>query len=82
MLVILLYSEISWVVLYCCIVIYGIINDDSILMATSFLVMALAGLEFCVGFILSIFFRNFKKSFGLFNSLLNNIETGIRVSLA
>jgi hypothetical protein len=27
--------------------------------------MALAGLEFCIGFILSIFFRNFKKTFNI-----------------
>jgi NADH:ubiquinone oxidoreductase subunit K len=64
-LIIILYSEIIWVVLYCCIVVLGIINDDLILISTSFFIMALAGLEFCIGFILSIFFRNFKKTFNI-----------------
>ena len=64
-LIIILYSEIVWVVLYCYIVIFGIINDDLILISTSFFIMALAGLEFCIGFILAIFFRNFKKTFEL-----------------
>jgi len=61
-----LYSEIIWVILYCYTVIVGIINDDLILISTSFFIMALAGLEFCIGFILAIFFKNFKKTFDLF----------------
>lgn len=64
---ILLYSEIVWVVLYGYTAIVGTINDDIILTSTSFFLLALAGLEFCVGFIIIIFFRNFKKSFGLDN---------------
>jgi hypothetical protein len=32
--------------------------------------LALAGLEFCIGFIITIFYRNFKKSFDL--DLVNN----------
>ncbi len=50
----------------------GTINDDLILTSTSFFLLALAGLEFCIGFIITIFFRNFKKSFDL--DLLNNIS--------
>jgi hypothetical protein len=38
-----------------------------ILTSTSFFLLALAGLEFCIGFIIVIFFRNFKKSFNLDN---------------
>ena len=64
-LTIILYSEVIWVILYCYIVIVGIINDDLILISTSFFIMALAGLEFCIGFILAIFFKNFKKTFNL-----------------
>ena len=65
MLTILLYSEIMWVILYSYTVIGGIINDELVLTSTSFFLLALAGLEFCIGFILSIFFRNFKKSLDL-----------------
>jgi NADH:ubiquinone oxidoreductase subunit K len=65
---IILYSEIVWVVLYCYIVVVGTINDDLILISTSFFIMALAGLEFCIGFILSVFFRNFQKTFKLIES--------------
>jgi hypothetical protein len=60
-LIIILYSEIIWVILYCYIVVVGITNDDLILISTSFFIMALAGLEFCIGFILSIFFKILKK---------------------
>lgn len=68
---IILYSEITWVILYTYTTITGTINDDLILTSTSFFLLALAGLEFCIGFIITIFFRNFKKSFDLDN--FNNI---------
>lgn len=61
----ILYSEIVWVVLYSHTTILGIINDDLILTSTSFLLLALGGLEFCIGFIITIFYKNFKKSFDL-----------------
>jgi NADH:ubiquinone oxidoreductase subunit K len=64
---IILYSEIVWVVLYSYVTVTGTINDDLILTSTSFFLLALAGLEFCVGFIISIFYRNYKKSFDLDN---------------
>jgi len=62
---IILYSEVMWVVLYSYTTVTGTINDDLILTSTSFFLLALAGLEFCIGFIITIFFRNFKKSFDL-----------------
>ena len=67
---IILYSEIVWVVLYAYTTVVGTINDDLILTSTSFFLLALAGLEFCIGFIITIFYRNFKKSFDL--DLVNN----------
>ena len=57
-----LFSEIVWVVLYCYVVIAGVTNDDIILTSTSFFFLALAGLEFCTGFLIIIFFKNFKKT--------------------
>lgn len=62
---IILYSEIVWVVLYGYTIIIGVINDDLILTSTSFFLLALAGLEFCVGFLIVVLYRNFKKSFDL-----------------
>lgn len=45
--------------------IVGTINDDLTLTSTTFFLLALAGLEFCIGFIITILFRTFKKSFNL-----------------
>jgi len=61
----ILYSEVVWVVLYSYTTVTGTINDDLILTSTSFFLLALAGLEFCVGFLIIILYRNFKKSFDL-----------------
>jgi len=72
LLTIILYSEIVWVILYSCAVIVGVTNDDLIMVTTSFLLLALAGLEFCLGFIITIFFRNFKKTFNTGISIKNN----------
>jgi NADH:ubiquinone oxidoreductase subunit K len=73
LLAIILYSEIVWVILYCYTTITGTINDDIVLTSTSFFLLALAGLEFCIGFIITIFYKNFKKSFDLdtFKNLSN-----------
>jgi len=65
LLTVVLYSEVVWVILYSYTTIVGTINDDLVLTSTSFFLLALAGLEFCIGFIITIFFRNFKKSFDL-----------------
>lgn len=60
-----MYSEIIWVLLYSYTILSGIFNDDLTLTTTSFFLLALAGLEFCIGFIIIIYFKNFKKSFDL-----------------
>ena len=65
LLTIILYSELVWVLLYSFSVISGVIVDDCILISTSFFLLALAGLEFCIGFIITIFFRSLKKSLEL-----------------
>jgi NADH:ubiquinone oxidoreductase subunit K len=65
LLTIIIYSEVVWVVLYSYTIITGTINDDIILTSTSFFLLALAGLEFCIGFVITVFYRNFKKSFDL-----------------
>ena len=70
---IILYSETIWVLLYTYTAIVGTINDDLVLVSTTFFLLALAGLEFCIGFIITIFYRNFKKSFNL--DQLNNFSS-------
>jgi len=70
---IILYSEIVWVVLYGYTTVTGTINDDLILTSTSFFLLALAGLEFCVGFLIVVLYRNFKKTFDL--DYYNNTTT-------
>jgi NADH:ubiquinone oxidoreductase subunit K len=67
---IILYSEIIWVVLYNYAATVGTLNDDLIITSSTFFLLALAGLEFCIGFIIIIFFRNFKKSFNLDKSCI------------
>ena len=62
---ILLYSEILWVILYSYTAVTGTINDDLILTSSSFFLLALAGLEFCIGFLIIILFGSLKKSFNL-----------------
>ncbi len=64
---IVLYSEVVWVVLYGYTTITGTINDELLLTSTSFFLLALAGLEFCIGFLIIILYRSFKKSFNLDN---------------
>ena len=81
LLTIILYSEIMWVVLYTYVSVVGTINDDLILTSTSFFLLALAGLEFCIGFIITIFFRNFKKSFDM-DSLSTSSERNITKKLS
>jgi len=65
LLTIILYSEIIWVLLYTYVIFVGILNDDLVSLTTSFLLLALCGLEFCIGIILTILYRNFKKTFNL-----------------
>lgn len=59
---ILLYSEITWISLYCYTVMCGGINDDLNLVSTSFFVIGFAGLEFSVGLLLIIIFKNLNKT--------------------
>lgn len=79
----LFYSEITWVCLYCFSVLTGALNDDLTLFSLSFFILGLAGLEFSLGFLLIVNFKNFNKSLffydndKIFNQFLNkkNINT-------
>ena len=81
LLTIILYSEIIWVVLYSYVAVVGNINDDLILSSTTFFLLALAGLEFSIGFIITILFRNFKKSFYIDNYNTSNQNQTKKLSM-
>ena len=59
----ILYSEIIWVLLYIISIYLGILNDDINLLSTSFLLLALAGLEFSFGLLIIILFKNNKINY-------------------
>lgn len=63
----LICSELVWVIIYCYTLFCGVINDDITLLSTGFFVLGLAGLEFSIGLLLVILFKNLNKTI-----LLNN----------
>lgn len=57
--IIILYSEILWMTLYCLVVLCGCIRDDINLVSLSLFILGFAGFEYAVGFLLLILFKNF-----------------------
>ncbi len=55
------YSELTWVVLYCYVLMQGAINDDIILLSSAIFILGLAGLEYSIGIILLLIFKNINK---------------------
>ena len=69
----MLYSEFIWVILYTYSVLIGLINDNLILLSSVFFLLVLAGLEFSIGLLLSVIFKNWKKTLSIkTNSLKKN----------
>lgn len=70
----LFFSEITWIVVYCYVLIQGAINDDINLLSTSIFILGLAGLEYSVGILLLIIFKNIHKKldFNEIDFALNN----------
>lgn len=60
-LVLLLFSELFWIFLYCFVVILGSINDDLNLISLSFYFLGLAGVEFSFGFLLVVLFKQLNE---------------------
>ena len=54
----LFYSEITWVILYCYVLTLGAINDDITLLSSSIFLLGLAGLEYGLGILIIIIFKN------------------------
>lgn len=67
----LFFSEITWVVIYCYVLFQGTINDDITLLSTSVFILGLAGLEYSIGILLLLIFKNVNKSIE-FNEITNN----------
>ena len=59
----ILFSEIVWVILYILTIFYGTLTDDLNLYSLSFFLLALAGLEFSIGILLLVLFKNFRIDF-------------------
>ena len=62
---ILMYSELTWLVLYCYTITCGAVNDDIILISNSLFILGFAGLEFSIGILLLIIFKNIIKTINL-----------------
>nr|YP_010632221.1 NADH dehydrogenase subunit 4L [Cryptocaryon irritans]WBP62337.1 NADH dehydrogenase subunit 4L [Cryptocaryon irritans] len=65
----LFYSEFIWVILYCYSILLGGTNDDLNIFSTSFFLLGLAGLEFSIGFLLIINFKNLNKELNFINEI-------------
>lgn len=61
-----MFSEITWVSLYCYSIVCGSITDDVTILSISFFLLGLAALEFSIGFLLIILFKNLLKSISFF----------------
>lgn len=69
---ILFFSEIIWIILYAIAVLLGLQTDDVTVLSISFFVLALAGIEFVVGFLLVILFKLYNLSFIFVNNEKKN----------
>ena len=64
----LLFSEIVWVLLYILTVFFGSLVDDINLYSLSFFLLAFAALEFSIGILILVLFKNFKIDYSFFNN--------------
>jgi len=78
---ILLYSEIVWTILYTYVVVLGSISNDLNVIGSSFYILALAGLEFAIGILLLIIFKNNNKSLNI-DSNSNNTNIFINKNIS
>ena len=62
---ILFFSELIWLVLYVMSILLGAIYCDITLLSTSFFILGVAGLEFSLGMLLAILYKNTNESLNL-----------------
>lgn len=66
-------SELIWILLYCLGVLLGSIYNDITLLSMSFFILGIAGLEFSIGILMSILYKNLNESLNLdLNNKFNN----------
>ncbi len=73
-------AELVWIVLYCLTILIGVTNDDLILFSLSFFILALAGLEFSLGFLLIILFRYFYKTLDFLDTETNTKNKNVNIA--
>lgn len=70
---ILFISELSWLVLYVLAILLGSIYCDITILSLSFFILGVAGLEFALGILLAILYKNLNESLDIDSSnKLNN----------
>lgn len=57
----LFYSELTWIIMYCFVLIQGAINDDLTLLSTSIFILGLAGIEYGLGILILLIFKQINK---------------------
>lgn len=77
-LLILLFSEFLWLVLYCLAIFMSCKNDDILVLSLTFIFLGLAGLEFSIGLLILILFKNLNFSLLFY---LNDSNTQISTLL-
>lgn len=55
------YSELSWIIIYSIVLINGAVNDDINLLSTSIFILGLAGIEYGIGIIILLIFKQINK---------------------
>jgi len=61
------YSELVWIILYCYTALIGSLNDDLNLITSSIFIVGLAGLEYSIGILLLILFKNLNDTLDINN---------------
>lgn len=70
---ILFISELSWLILYVLSILLGAIYCDITILSLSFFILGVAGLEFALGMLLAILYKNLNESLDLdYSNKLNN----------
>ena len=69
----LILSELIWLTLYVITIYYGILFSDITLLTFSFFILGFSGLEFSIGMLISILFKNLNESLNIdINNKKNN----------
>lgn len=72
----LILSELIWLLLYVITIYYGIIFSDLTLLTFSFFILGFSGLEFSIGILIAILFKNLNESLNIeLNNKKNNQYT-------